>query len=159
MSKRPQGLILIICYKAFTSTLFIISAVSIFLTLKHYEGLQSFSDGLVLGGRHGILSFGLHKILGVNPKTLEFSGFAALAYGIVSSIEAVGLWFQKEWAEWLVIGIVAVSVPPEIYELIKGFSWLKIAAFILNIIILIYLVSKFFNDRKKKAAELMRKNF
>ena len=149
-SKRPQGLILIICYKAFTASLFTFSAISIFLTLKHYEGLQGFSNNLVLEGKHGIVTFTLQKILGVNPKTLEFSGFATAAYAVVSSIEAAGLWFQKGWAKWLVIGIVGISIPPEIYELIKGISWIKFLVFVLNIIIFVYLLSNFLKDRKSK---------
>ena len=150
MSKRPQGLILIICYKAFTASLFTISAISIFLTLKNYEGLHEFSNNLVLEGKHGIVTFTLQKVLGVNPKTLEFSGFATAAYAFVSLIEAVGLWFQKGWAKWLVIGIVGISIPPEIYELSKGISWIKFIVFILNIVIFGYLLSDFLKGRKAK---------
>jgi uncharacterized membrane protein (DUF2068 family) len=151
MSKRPQGLILIIYYKAFTAALFIISSISIFLTLRNYQELYAFANDLVPDGKNEIISFGLNKVLGVNPKTLEFGGFVTAAYGVVSSIEATGLWFRKEWAEWLVIGIVGVSIPPEIYELIKGFSWLKIFAFVLNIVIFIYLIINFLKERNKNS--------
>lgn len=150
MRQRPKGLILIVCYKAFSASLFTISAISIFLTLKHYEGLQQFASSLVLEGKRGVVAFTLDKILGINPKTLEFSGFAALAYALVSIAEALGLWFQKAWAKWLVIFIVGISIPPEIYELFKGLSWIKLIVFVLNIIIFVYLIGDFLKERKRK---------
>ncbi len=148
MSKRPQGLILIICYKAFSASLFTISAISIFLTLKHYEGLHDFANNLALEGKKGVVAFILNKILGIGPQTLQFGGFAALGYAFFSVIEAVGLWFQKAWAKWLVISIVGISIPPEIYELIQGVSWIKILVFALNIVIFLYLLNDFLQERK-----------
>jgi uncharacterized membrane protein (DUF2068 family) len=150
MSKRPQGLILIICYKAFSASLFIISAISIFLTLNHYEGLQDFANNLALEGKKGIITFTLNKILGISPRTLEFGGFAALGYAFVSVVEAIGLWFQKAWAKWLVIFIVGISIPPEIYELIQGLSWIKLLIFALNIVIFLYLLNDFLQERKRE---------
>ena len=149
MSKRSKGLVLIICYKSFTAALFLITAVSIFLSLKNYEGLQDFSDSLALEGKKGIISAVLTKFLGTSTKTIKLSGLAAVIYSLISALEAVGLWFQKKWAEWLVIAIVSISIPPEIFELTKGFSWIKLLIFALNLLILAYLLKEITDKRKE----------
>jgi uncharacterized membrane protein (DUF2068 family) len=150
MSYRSPALLLIICYKAFTATLFALSALSIFLTLKNYEGLQEFSETLVLAGKRGVVAFLVEKVAGLSPKNLAFSGFASVIYSFVSALEAVGLWFQKAWAKWLVIGIVGISIPPEIYELVLGISSIKLFVFILNLGIFGYLIADFLKTRGSK---------
>ena len=148
MSKRPKGLVLIICYKSFTATLFLITAISIFMSLKNHDALQEFSNALALEGKKGIVSAVLNKFLGTSTKTIALGGIAAVIYSIISALEAIGLWFQKKWAEWLVIAVVAISIPPEIFELIKGFYWIKLLIFALNILILIYLLSEIYGKKK-----------
>lgn len=148
MSQRTPGLIAIICYKFFTAILFLLSALSIFLTLKHRQELQQFADSLELASKQGIIAWGVNKILNLNPRTLQFGGVVTAVYAVVTIIEAIGLWLKKAWARWLVIGVVGISIPPEIYELIKGFSLLKLLAFIVNIGIFIYLLREFPNDKK-----------
>jgi len=153
MSKRPPGLAAIIYYKLFTATLLIITSVTIFLTLKKYGELQHFAYSLTLAGKKGVIAWIVAKILNLNPRTLQFSGFLAAAYAVVTLTEAIGLWYEKDWARWLVIGVVVVSIPPEIYELIKGCSWLKIFAFIVNIVILIYLLRKFPSEKNRSRSK------
>ncbi|MEH1833038.1 MAG: DUF2127 domain-containing protein [Nostoc sp.] len=147
MSKRSPGLIAIICYKFFTAILFTLTAIAIFMTLKHRQGLEQFADSLLVAGKQGVIAWGVNKILNLNPKTLQFSGVVIAIYAIVRMVEAVGLWFQKAWARWLVLGMVGISIAPEIYELTKGFSLLKLRAFIVNIAIFIYLLQESFSAK------------
>jgi uncharacterized membrane protein (DUF2068 family) len=147
MGKRPLGLLIVICYKTFTATLFALSSISIFLALKNYEGLQNFSEALVLAGKQGIVAFLIEKLSGLSSRTLMFSGVALAIYSFISACEAIGLWFQAEWAKWLVIGIVGISIFPEIYELIQGVSLLKLLVLALNLGIFAYLISDFLRTR------------
>lgn len=143
MSKRPPGLLAVIVYKAFTAVLFAVTAIAILLTLKNYQEQGQFSESLFLAGKQGVIAWLVQKILNTNPKTLHFGSIVAGVYAGVTFIETIGLWYQKSWARWLVIGVVAISIPPEIFELIEGFSPLKLIAFLLNLAILIYLLLKF----------------
>jgi uncharacterized membrane protein (DUF2068 family) len=143
MSKRPPGLLVVIVYKAFTAALFAVTSIAILLTLKNYEGLQQLSESLFLAGKQGVIAWIVQTLLNINPKTLHFGGIVAAVYAGVTCIETIGLWYQKNWARWLVIGVVAISIPPEIFELSEGFSPLKLIAFLLNLAILIYLLLKF----------------
>ena len=46
-------------------------------------------------------------------------GGALFAYAALFLVEAVGLWMQKRWAEWLTVVATATLIPPEIYECAK----------------------------------------
>jgi uncharacterized membrane protein (DUF2068 family) len=148
MNQRPPGLLVVIIYKAFTATLFAITSIAILLTLKNHEVLQQFSESLFLAGKQGVIAWVVQKLLNISPRTLHFGGIVVAVYAGVTCIEAVGLWYQKSWARWLVISVVAISIPPEIFELSKGFSPLKLIAFLLNLAILFYLLLKFPKENK-----------
>ena len=150
MSKRPSGLIAIVAYKTFTATIFAIASGSIFLAIGNHEGLQEFAESLVLAGKKGIVAWLLEKVLNVSARTLLFASLATAFYAVISAIEAVGLWFEREWARWLVVGVVAISIPFEIFEIAKGVSPAKLIVFVLNMVIFIYLIREFPQaDRKE----------
>jgi uncharacterized membrane protein (DUF2068 family) len=62
-----------------------------------------------------------------------------VVYAFVRFLEAYGLWRLRPWAEWLAAASGAIYVPAEIYELYRGFSWIKIAALLLNIAVVGYM--------------------
>ncbi|MEG3958652.1 DUF2127 domain-containing protein [Microcoleus sp. herbarium2] len=59
---------------------------------------------------------------------------------ILTVLEAVGLWYEKVWETILVLLLVGISIPPEIYELVQGVTVLKLAVFIANLAVLWYLL-------------------
>ncbi len=138
---RPAGLIAIVAYKTLVTTIFSIAAVSLLITAGKYDAVQDLSDGFELAGKHRIIEWILEKILNFSPKKLGFVGVAAGFYALMSGIEAVGLWQRRVWAHWLVIGLVGVSIFPEIYELIHGITPIKAIVFILNVVMLWYLLT------------------
>ena len=73
----------------------------------------------------------------------------ASLYAIVTVVEATGLWLQKAWAGWLVILMVSLSLPLEIYELFHHGSPLKLFVLLLNLAILVYLVREFATPKTK----------
>ncbi|WP_306557888.1 DUF2127 domain-containing protein [Nostoc sp. 'Peltigera malacea cyanobiont' DB3992] len=113
------------------------------IDIKNYQNLEVFSENYVLEGKSIIIDWLLNKVLNLNPRTLAFSGIGAGVYAIVTSIEAVGLWYEKRWAHVLVLGLVGISIPPEIYELIRGFSPIKILILLLNLAVFGYLLRNF----------------
>ena len=87
-----------------------------------------------------IVEIFLDKILLVKSKTLLFSGLAAGVYAILTVFEVVGLWYEKDWGTILVLVLVGISIPPEIYELSQGFTVLKLSVFLGNLAVLWYLL-------------------
>jgi uncharacterized membrane protein (DUF2068 family) len=70
-------------------------------------------------------------------------------------VEAVGLWWQKRWAEYLTFIATAVFLPIEVYELSQTLSVLKLITFLLNLAVVIYLLvaKRLFGLRGGAAAE------
>jgi len=126
MSKRPPGLVLIVIYKGFVALLLTTTSIILLLALKKHDALVEFSDSYVLEGKLSIIEWFIEKIIDIKPQTLKFSGIAMAIYAIVTAIEAVGLWYEKTWAKILVIGLVGISIPPEIFELLQGFTTIKL---------------------------------
>ncbi|MEH2062002.1 MAG: DUF2127 domain-containing protein [Nostoc sp.] len=143
MKKRPLGLVAIVVYKTFTALLLMATSIALLLTLKNYQNLEAFSDDYVLEGKSIIIDWVLKKVINLNPRTLAFSGVGAGIYAIVTTIEAVGLWYEKRWAHVLVLVLVGISIPPEIYELIRGISPIKILVLVLNLAVFGYLLRNF----------------
>jgi len=142
LKSRPLGLIAIVCYKSFIATLMMVTAIALLLALKNYAGLEDFSDNYVLEGKAEIIEWVTEKLLN-GRRTLAFSGVGAFIYSIVTAIEAVGLWYEKRWAHILVVGLVALSIPPEIYGLLRGVTPMKLVMFFVNGAVLWYLVVNF----------------
>jgi uncharacterized membrane protein (DUF2068 family) len=130
--KRPFGLLAIVFYKAFVATLLTVTAVSLVLALKNYEGLQDFAESYQLEGKSALLNWMLERLTNMSPRALRLGGLGVGVYAAVTALEAVGLWYEQRWAHILVLGLVGISIPPEIYELSKGFSLLKFVVFVIN---------------------------
>ncbi len=63
----------------------------------------------------------------------------ALVYSMFRFAEAYGLWFERRWGEWIAAISGGIYVPMEIYELTRGFSTVKLAALVLNALIVAYM--------------------
>ena len=71
----------------------------------------------------------------------------AAIYALMRFVEAYGLWFEKRWAEWFALVSGGVYLPVEIYELAKGFSWLKMGVFAINLVIVGYMTMLLFRGK------------
>lgn len=153
MSKRPVGLIAIVTYKAFVASLLAVTAIALWFTLKNHELLQQFSESYTLSSKLSLIDLLLVKVLNISPKTLKYSAVAAALYASLTAVEAIGLWYQKVWAEILVIVLVSLSIPVEIWELFQKVSPLKFLVFLGNLAILGYLIYHFKSHKKKREIE------
>ena len=72
---------------------------------------------------------------------LQWLAWLAMVYALVRFIEAIGLWYQFKWAEWFAVISCSAYIPFELYELTKpDFFWPKLAALIINLAIVSYLL-------------------
>jgi uncharacterized membrane protein (DUF2068 family) len=143
LKKRPLGLVAIVLYKSFAALLLMVTSIALLLALKNYQTIEAFSENYVLESKSIIIDWVLNKVINLNPRTLAFSGIGAGIYAIVTTIEAIGLWYEKRWAHILVLALVGISIPPEIYELIRGISLIKTFIFLLNLAVFGYLFRNF----------------
>ena len=89
---------------------------------------------------HHTLSHLLGKLSSFEDGVARELAVASLCYAAVFLVEGVGLLKKRRWAEWLTVGVTASFIPLEIYEVVQRLSAGKIAALILNVGIVIYLL-------------------
>jgi uncharacterized membrane protein (DUF2068 family) len=88
---------------------------------------------------HGFLRT-LEHLFTLKSSTLYVVAAAAALYAVLEGVEAIGLWYQKRWAEYLTLVATVAFIPYEIYELTKKISPFKIVALCVNIAIAVYLL-------------------
>jgi uncharacterized membrane protein (DUF2068 family) len=97
----------------------------------------------------------LDQLFTLNSTKLRLAGLGIGAYALLEGAEAVGLWFQKRWAEYLTFIATTLLLPLEVYELARTVSPFKVIAFVINLAIVIYLLlaKRLFGLRGGAAAE------
>jgi uncharacterized membrane protein (DUF2068 family) len=134
--------------RCFHVLIFALLAVAIFLYIPHRHALQSDYAQLVRDlrnstfggnfGRGGIWSL-INRLLTIRELDLIIIGVLLIVYSVILVAEIVGLWRARRWAEYLTFIESCVLLPYEIYEFISSVTFLKVAGFILNLAILLYL--------------------
>ncbi len=66
--------------------------------------------------------------------------FGALVYAAVRFVEAYGLWRERDWAQWFALLSTALYLPPELYWLLRGPTWLECGALVTNITVLLFML-------------------
>ena len=97
----------------------------------------------------------LRHVFDLSSTTLYAVSAAAAAYALLEGVEAVGLWFQKRWAEYLTFVATIVFIPYELFELVRTVSPFKVVALVVNVAIALYLLvaKRLFGLRGGAAAE------
>jgi uncharacterized membrane protein (DUF2068 family) len=74
----------------------------------------------------------------------------AFVYAAIRLAEAYGLWHLRRWAEWLAVASGGIYVPAEIYELVRGPSWLKLTTLTINVGIVAYMGWALYMERRER---------
>ena len=103
---------------------------------------------------HGLLAR-LDNAFTTSSSHLHLLGAVLLAYGAVEGIEAVGLWYQRRWAEYLTFLVTASLLPLEIYEIVNRATVFKVLALLVNVAVVVYLLlaKRLFGLRGGSAAD------
>jgi uncharacterized membrane protein (DUF2068 family) len=132
-TNRPLGLLAIVIYKAVVALILTAITIGLITASLTYDELHTLAAaGYPVDGPFQPLSIVLERFLNLSPRTLQLSGLGSGTYAIVTAIEAIGLWYEKRWAHFLVLGLVGLGLPPEIYEMTKGLSPLNVLVFAIN---------------------------
>lgn len=67
-------------------------------------------------------------------------GVLAIAYGALEAGEAYGLWTRRRWGEWLTVIATSLLLVPELWELTKSVTALKLGGLLVNIAVVAYLI-------------------
>ena len=77
---------------------------------------------------------------GLSPRHLEALGVGAFLYALLFTIEGVGLWRGRRWAEYLTVVATLSLVPLELFELLRAVTPARVAALVVNLAVVAYLV-------------------
>lgn len=107
------------------------------------------------GPSHHGLAHEVERAFSLQSDTLLLVGLVFAVYALVEGVEAVGLWYQRRWAEYLTFLVTTSLLPLEIYELAHRLSPLKIVTFVINLAVVVYLLvaKRLFGIRGGAAAE------
>ncbi len=89
---------------------------------------------------HTRLARELAALSHLSQGTITVLLITSVAYAVVESTEAVGLWHEKRWAEYLTVVATAGFLPFEILELIDKVTVLRAGALVVNLVVLVYLL-------------------
>ena len=102
--------------------------------------LQDVTGQTGQGASQGVVVRELKKFLNVHKGTLTILFVTAVVYAVVEGVEAVGLWRERRWAEYLTALATAGFLPFEVHEVMKRVTVLRVTALVLNVGILAWLV-------------------
>jgi uncharacterized membrane protein (DUF2068 family) len=105
--------------------------------LRALSSARSGSGGV---NAHGFTAGLLTHLAQVDPHSLAVLAAIAAAYAIVSGFEAVGLWRERRWAEYLTALSTAGFLPIELHELVERVTVVRVGTMAVNLVILGYLV-------------------
>ncbi len=120
----------------------IVAAVTLVLWAD-FEAVHRWATGLVRNlspAGHPFLSTNLSRLSHLKVETLEVVLVAAIAYAVLEGIEALGLWWQRRWAEYLTVVATATFIPIEVYEIAQRVTWLRVGTLVINVAVVVYLV-------------------
>ncbi len=110
--------------------------------IEHWA--RSLADGLggTTGqtGSHTFLASKLSSVATLNPRDLTILLVTAVTYAVVEGTEAVYLWKERRWAEYLTVLATLGFIPFEVRELVNHVTVLRIGALVVNVAIVAYLV-------------------
>src|SRR5215470_5223063 len=140
--KKHRGLMAIAALKLVEGTALLALGFGLlhFLKRKLAKDIPHWID-LLRGDPHSrYLSWVLEKVSKVDEHRLRELSVGTFSYSGIFLCEGVGLAYGKRWAEWLTIGTTALPMPLEVYEIFKHFTLPKLAVFVVNIVVVAYLV-------------------
>lgn len=71
----------------------------------------------------------------VTDKQLFEMSLVAFAVGGVLITQGTGLLLRKEWAKYLTLVATSLLVPFEVFELVKGFGYIKLCVLLVNVVV------------------------
>jgi uncharacterized membrane protein (DUF2068 family) len=136
------GLVLIAAYKLLGALLFIAIGVGA-LRLLHKDiddVVWRMIGDLKMNPESRLVNFLFEKAELLNDPILRRIGLVAFCYAAVGILEAIGLYLEKAWGEFLTLAITASFLPFEIHEIMRRLTPVRVGLLVANILVLIYLI-------------------
>ena len=97
-------------------------------------------DSLPIDPEGRVVSMVMDKADLIDAHDLRRIGAGAFIYAVLCLVEGTGLLMRKTWAEYFTTILTALGLPVETFEILRHFTWFKVAALVMNLAILLYLL-------------------
>jgi uncharacterized membrane protein (DUF2068 family) len=120
--------------------------------LAHDPGpkLERAVTHLGLDPQNKIIHDVITKLTGMDATHLRAIEAGTFFYAILHLIEGIGLILEHAWAGYLVVIATSTLIPFEIYEIARKPTPLRFGLFLLNVIIVLYLIITIRNEHKNR---------
>ena len=75
----------------------------------------------------------------LTSRWLTYLAIGLAVYALIELVESAGLWLGKRWGEYFAMVATSIFLPYEVYDLAVKITWLRVAAFVINLLLVIYL--------------------
>jgi uncharacterized membrane protein (DUF2068 family) len=156
--RRIDGLRLIGLFKIGKALLLLMTSYGIYRMLdinlvnRLYDWVYSLTDNF----ERRLLERALDWVSGLGHARISGIVVVTACYTALLLTEGIGLWLRKTWAEWLTVVATASLIPFELLEFIYGRHGRRLAlaaAFVLNVIIVLYLIRQLQRARQARRQE------
>jgi uncharacterized membrane protein (DUF2068 family) len=107
---------------------------------RFLDALNQAAANSTQGGSHSFLVRELQRLVDLRSGALDILIATSLVYAILELVEAIGLWHEKRWAEYLTVIATAGFLPFEIVELTRRVTVIRVTALVVNIAIVVWLL-------------------
>jgi uncharacterized membrane protein (DUF2068 family) len=154
-NQTRNGLRSIALFEAFKGLLVLISGFGL---LAFVDGdLQALGENIIahlhLNPAHHFPQIFIQSLVKIGNTNHVLIAIGAILYSTIRLLEAYGLWYDKNWAEWMAIISTGAYLPFEFYDIWEKQTAVRIGITVLNIALLIYLI---FVRRAKMIGRLSR---
>jgi uncharacterized membrane protein (DUF2068 family) len=96
------------------------------------------------------------KVDALQPHSVLVGGLVSLVYAGLLLLEGIGLWMEFSWAAYLTVVSTSLLVPFEFREVIEEVTILRVSVWLLNLVIVVYLVNQLKRHTLRSGAHLRR---
>lgn len=139
---QQRGLLLVGIFKLLKAIFFISVGVGA-LHLVHRnlgELIMHVIDSLPIDPEGRVVSLIMDKADLIDAHDLRRIGAGAFLYAALCLVEGYGLIRRKTWAEYFTVVLTTIGLPVECFEILRRFTWFKVGAVVINLLILLYLL-------------------
>ena len=143
-SARPHNpaLAAIAVYKFVKAALSVLSAIVAWRLMNpHVEAaMHDWAQSLPVGFSEHLLHEALAQVSGVPAFRWRQLGLVSLVYASVFTLEGVGLWRERRWAEYLTIVTSSLLLPFEFIAVLHHVTVVRTGVLLANAVIVAYLI-------------------
>ena len=116
---KLQGLLfrLIVIKKVVVATLLLLVSVGAWRRSQDMGQLVLLADDLVASKRK-VLAYLAQRALELGPDSLRVVALISGSYALLVYLGAWAAWTERRWGDWLLVALVALPLPYEIFEVI-----------------------------------------